>query len=85
MTFDELIAQGMRDTLEEKCAEYRTTGKKHRFSPAYKIMRFCIIHFKIKKPLSIRSVKRILTAVTAALFTLMFIGLFKYVFKERSK
>ena len=34
MTFDELIAQAIRETLDEKCAEDRTDGKKHHFSLA---------------------------------------------------
>ena len=55
MTFDDLIAQAIRDTLDEKCAEFRPTGKKHRFSLAYKIRRAIIIRFRVKKvPFSIK-------------------------------
>ena len=49
MTFDNLIAQGIRDTLKERCAEYQMTGKKHRFSLAYRIKRAITIHFCWKR------------------------------------
>ncbi|MCH5195584.1 MAG: hypothetical protein J1F28_02650 [Oscillospiraceae bacterium] len=53
MTFDELIAQGIRDTLEKKCAELCKPGKKHRFSAAYKKARTRIIRYGTKSaPLS---------------------------------
>ena len=55
MTFDELIAQGIRDILEEECAEYRQDSKKHRFSLIYKINRAIIIRFRVKRiPLPIK-------------------------------
>ena len=55
MTFDDLIAQAIRDTLDEKCAEYRHIGKKHRFSVAYRIRRWIIIRFRVKSmPLSFK-------------------------------
>lgn len=78
MTFDDLIAWAIRDTLDEKCAEYRHIGKKHRFSVAYRIRRWIIIRFRVKRvPLSVRSIKIILTAVISVLFALLGIGLFK--------
>ena len=55
MTFDDLIARAIRETLEERCAEFRREGKKHRFSLAYKIRRAIMIRFRVKKvPFSIK-------------------------------
>ena len=86
MTFDELIAQGIRDILEEKCAEYRLPGEKHRFSVAYKIKRAYMICFCVKKaPPSIRTVRFILIAVISVVFALAGFGLFKGLLKERSE
>ena len=67
MTFDELIAQGIRDTLEEKCAEFQPTRKKHRFSVAYKIKRGLVVHSpgKITLP-SVRAINYILIAIISA-------------------
>ena len=86
MTFDDLIAQGICEMLEEEYTEYRPDGKEHRFSAAYKINRALIINFrKTIAPLSVRSVKNILTAAVLALFALLGAGLFKVIFKGRSK
>lgn len=71
MTFESLIAQGIRDTMEEKMAEYRVDGKTHRFSLAYRIRRRCILRSRNNiTPLSIRKIRLILIAVILALFAL---------------
>ena len=85
MTFDDLIAQGIRDTLDERCAEYCPNGKKHHFSIAYKILREIIIRFRVKKIPSVKSVNIILTALISVLFALLGFGIFKGFLKEKSK
>ena len=86
MTFDELIAQGIRDTLEERCAEYYPVGKKHHFSLAYKIGRLYIIYFRTKgKPLSFRSIKIIFNTAAAGLAALLGLELLKVFLKGESK
>lgn len=85
MTFDELIAQGIRATLDERCAEYRTEGKKHRFSIAYKILREIIIRFRVKKVPSVKSINIILTTLISVLLALLGFGIFKGFLKEKSK
>ena len=93
MTFDELIAQGIRDTLDEECAEYSPEGKKHHFSLAYKIARrSTIISAKKRSPLSIKRIKYILLAILFTLFALLGFSLWRHfggfsfnVFKEYSK
>ena len=86
MTFDELIAQGIRETLDERCAEYCPVGKKHRFSLAYKIGRLYIIYFRTKgKPLSVGSIKIILNTATAVLTALLGLGLLNVFLKGKSK
>ena len=55
MTFDDLIAQAIRETIDERCAEFCLEGKEHRFSLAYKIRRAIMIRFRVKKvPLSFK-------------------------------
>ena len=79
MTFDELIAQGIRETLDEKCAECRTDGKKHHFSLAYKIARRnTIISARKRKPLSIRRIRYILLAILFVLFALLGFSLWRH-------
>ena len=79
MTFDDLIAQGIRDTLEEKCAEYRLDGKEHHFSIAYKIRRESIIHSRRKKaPISVRKIKYILLAIILSLVALTGFSLWRH-------
>ena len=93
MTFDDLIAQGIRDTLGEKCAENLTGGKNHRFSIAYRIRRASIIRSRRSRPrFTIRKIKYILIAVIIALFTLTgfsvwrkFGGFSFNVFKDHSR
>lgn len=93
MTFDELIAQAIRETLDEKCAEYDTDGKKHHFSLAYKIARrSTIISARKRKPLSIRRIRYILLAILFVLFALLGFGLWRTfggysfnVFKDHSR
>lgn len=93
MTFDELIAQGIRETLEEECAEYQTDGKKHHFSLAYKIARQgAIISARKRAPLSIRRIKYILLAILFTVFALLGFGLWRHfsgfsfnIFKDHSK
>lgn len=93
MTFDDLVAQGIRDTLKEKCAEYLPDRKKHHFSIAYKIRRRSIIRSRRKRaPLSIRRIKYILIAVILALFALTGFSLWRQfgpfsfnIFKDHSK
>lgn len=71
MTFEDLIAQGIRDTLEEKCAEYCVEEKSLRFSLAYKIRLRSMIRSRTKStPLSVRKIKLIIIAVILALFAL---------------
>ena len=78
MTFEVLIAQGIRDTLEEKCAENRVHGKTHSFSLAYKIRRRSILDSRNNgMPLSIRKIRIILIAVILALFALTGFGLWR--------
>ena len=93
MTFDELIAQAIRETLDEKCAEYCTDEKKHHFSLAYKIARRnTIISARKRKPLSIRRIRYILLAILFVLFALLGFSLWRTlggfsfkVFKDHSK
>lgn len=93
MTFDELIAQAIRETLDEKCDEFRTDGKKHHFSLAYKIARRrTIISARKRKLLSIRRIRYILLAILFVLFALLGFGLWrtfgKYsfnIFKDHSR
>lgn len=85
MSFDDLIAKGIRETLDEKCAEYRPTGKKHNFSIGYKILRGIIIRFRVKRVPSVRSVNIILTTVISMSFALLGLGLFKCVLKGETK
>lgn len=78
MTFDELIAQAIRETLDERCAEFHTDGKKHHFSLAYKIARrSTIISARKRKPLSIRRIRYILLAILFVLFALLGFSLWK--------
>lgn len=71
MTFEELIAQGIRDTLDKKCAEYPLEGKKHHFSLGYKIRRRRMLRSRTKgAPFSIRKIRFFLIAVILALFAL---------------
>ena len=78
MTFDELIAQAIRETLDERCAEFHTDGKKHHFSLAYKIARRrTIISARKRKPLSIRRIRYILLAILFVLFALLGFGLWR--------
>ena len=78
MTFDEMVAQAIRDTLEEQCAEYRTDGEQHRFSLAYKIGRAILIRFRGKyRPLSVRTIKLILNAAIALLFALVSFAVYR--------
>ncbi|MCH5203653.1 MAG: DUF4367 domain-containing protein [Oscillospiraceae bacterium] len=78
MTFDALIAQGIRDTLEEKCAERRVYGKTHRFSLAYKIGRRNIVRSRINStPLSLRKIRVILIAVILTIFALTGFGIWQ--------
>ncbi|MCH5207797.1 MAG: DUF4367 domain-containing protein [Oscillospiraceae bacterium] len=71
MTFDDLIAQGIRDTLDKKCAEYPLEGKKHHFSLGYKIRRRRMLRSLTKgSPFSSRKLRLILIAVILALFAL---------------
>ena len=93
MTFDELIAQAIRETLDERCAEFHTDGKKHHFSLAYKIARRrTIISARKRKPLSIRRIRYILLAILFVLFALLGFSLWRTlggysfnVFKDHSK
>ena len=85
MAFDELIAQGIRDILDEEYAEHRQMGKRHNFSIGYKILREIIIRFRVKRVPSVRSVNIILTALVSVLFALLGFGFFKGFWKEKSK
>ena len=79
MTFDDLIVQGMRGTLEEKRDGYRLDGKNHLFSIAYKIRRRSIIRSsRSKTHFTIRKIKYILIAVIMALFVLTGFSLWRY-------
>lgn len=40
MKLDDLIADGMMNSLDERLAQYTTNLKKHHFSAAYKIRRY---------------------------------------------
>lgn len=71
MTFDDLIAQGIRDTLDKKCAEYPLEGKKHHFSLGYKIRFRRMLRSRTKgSKFSSRKLRFILIAVILALFAL---------------
>lgn len=79
MTFDDLIVQGIRGTLEEQRDGYRLDGKNHLFSIAYKIRRRSIIRSsRSKTRFTIRKIKYILIAVIMALFVLTGFSLWRY-------
>ena len=79
MTFDDMIVQGIRGTLEERCDGYRLEGKNHIFSIAYKIRRRSIIRSsRSKTRFTIRKIKYILIAVILALFALTGFSLWRY-------
>ncbi|MCH5206728.1 MAG: DUF4367 domain-containing protein [Oscillospiraceae bacterium] len=79
MTFDDLIVQGMRGTLEEKRNVYRLDEKNHLFSIAYKIRRKSIIRSsRSKTRFTVRKIKYILIAVIMALFVLTGFSLWRY-------
>lgn len=76
MTFDELIAAEIRNTLDERCGEYMAADKGHCFSVAYRIKKRGVIRSaergnKYKSRLSVRRVRYLVLAVLLALFVLM--------------
>ncbi len=78
MTFDELIAQGILDTLDEKCAQYHTNERKHHFSFAYKVNRRRTIRaYKKRKPFTVRKLKYALLMVILLLFALVGFGIWR--------
>ena len=93
MTFDDLIAQAIRETMEEKRAEYHLDEKKHHFSLAYKIRRESMIRSRRKKaPISVRKIKYILLTIILSLFVLTGYSLWRHfggfsfnVLKDHSK
>lgn len=67
MTFDDVIALGIRGTLNEKTAEYRSGTKKHHFSLAYRIKRGKIIRSRRSgSPLTVRRLRYILLVIILA-------------------
>lgn len=75
MKLDDLIADGIEITLDERLSQYTANLKKHHFSAAYKIRRYQTIRTsskaqKISGKFSVRHMKYVLLAVILAAFLL---------------
>ena len=75
MKLDDMIAEVMMDTLDERLAQYTTNLKKHHFSAAYKIRRYQNIRAasreaKITTRFTLRHIRYALLAVILAVFLL---------------
>lgn len=73
MTFKEIIADGMMNTLDERLAQYATNPRKHHFSLAYRIKRAQTIRTasqgsKVSYRFTVKRVRYALLAVILALF-----------------
>lgn len=75
MKLDDLIADGIEITLDERLSQYTANLKKHHFSAAYKIRRYQTIRTsskaqKISGKFSVRRMRYVLLAVILAAFLL---------------
>ena len=75
MKLDDLIADGMMNSLDERLAQYTTNLKKHHFSAAYKIRRYQNIRAasrgaKITNRFTVRRIRYALLALILAVFLL---------------
>ena len=75
MKLDDLIADEIENTLDERLAQYTADLKKHHFSAAYKIRRYQTIRTsskaqKISGKFSVRRIRYVLLAVILAAFLL---------------
>ena len=73
MKLDDLIADEIENTLDERLAQYTADLKKHHFSAAYKIRRYQTIRTsskaqKISGKFSVRRIRYVLLAVILAAF-----------------
>ena len=75
MKLDDLIYDGIENTLDERLSQYSADLKKHHFSAAYKIRRHQTIRSvslgqKAPRKLSVRRMRYVLLAVILAAFLL---------------
>ena len=75
MKLDDLIYDGIENTLDERLSQYTADLKKHHFSAAYKIRRHQTIRAlsrdqKISGKFSVRRIRYVLLAVILAAFLL---------------
>ena len=75
MKLDDMIAEVMMDTLDERLGQYTANLKKHHFSAAYKIRRYQTIRAasrgaKITNRFTLRHIRYALLAVLLAVFLL---------------